>query len=61
VTDSLAIVEAVVVGDICIGVAPRTILVRLLDDPTELTLDDADGTRWVLNYCDLHFLTFRYP
>jgi hypothetical protein len=61
VTDSVAIVEAVVVRDIRIGVTPGAVLVSLLNDATEVTFDDADGARWVLHYLDLHFLTFRYP
>jgi hypothetical protein len=61
VTNRVAIVEAVVVRDIRIGVTPRAVLVCLLNDATEVTFDDADGARWVLHYLDLHFLTFRYP
>jgi hypothetical protein len=62
VTNRVAIVEAVKVRDIRIGVTPRAVLVCLLDDPTELTLDDPDGTGWMLNYCDLHGHSFiSYP
>jgi hypothetical protein len=60
-TDSVAIVEAVKVRNVCIGVTPGAVLVSLLNDATEVTFDDADGARWVLHYLDLHFLTFRYP
>jgi hypothetical protein len=59
-TDFLSCIHAVKVRNVGVGVAPRAVLVGLLNDSTEVAVDDADGTRWVLHYLDLHFLTFRY-
>jgi hypothetical protein len=62
VTNRVAIVEAVVVRDICIGLAPLAISDRLLcDAEVRADLYDADGARRVVHDLNVHSLTFRYP